>query len=430
MVTAIPGPRSQELQRRRLAAVSSGVSSALPVFLARAHGAIVVDVDDNAFIDLGAGIGVTTIGHTDDDVVEAARAQLGELIHGMFTITPYESYVRVAELLAERTPGDFAKKTVLVNSGAEAVENGVKIARKHTGRDGVAVLDHAYHGRTNLTMAMTFKNMPYRDGFGPFAGEIYRAPGSYPLQDGLSGPDAAARTIGYLEKSAGAANLACLVVEPIQGEGGFMVPAEGYLPALQEWCAANGIVFIADEIQSGIARTGRWFASEHFGIVPDLVLSAKGIAGGLPLAAVVGRAEIMDASHPGGLGGTFGGNPVACAASVAVFEAIESRGLLAEAQRIERTLKPALLELQSRYPVIAEVRGIGAMLAIELRDPAAGAPRADAVGSVVAAAAQQGVLVLTAGTAGNVIRFLPSLVITDAQLLDAVGVLDAAFAAL
>jgi 4-aminobutyrate aminotransferase/(S)-3-amino-2-methylpropionate transaminase len=267
--------------------------------------------------------------------------------------------------------------------------------------------------------------MPYRDGFGPFAGEIYRAPNSYPLHDGLSGADAAARTIAYLEKSAGAANLACLVVEPIQGEGGFVVPADGYLPALQEWCTANGIVFIADEIQSGMARTGRWFASEHFGLVPDLVLSAKGIAGGLPLAAVVGRAEMMDASHPGGLGGTFGGNPVACAASVAVFEAIESRGLLAEGARIEATLKPALESLRAAHPVIAEVRGIGAMLAIELADPQTGEPRADVVAAVAAGAAKQGVLLLTAGTSGNVIRFLPSLAITDEQLLDAVSVIDA-----
>jgi 4-aminobutyrate aminotransferase/(S)-3-amino-2-methylpropionate transaminase len=423
LVTEIPGPRSVELQQRRLAAVSGGASSAVPVFLDRAHGAIVTDVDGNAYIDLGAGIGVTTIGHTDDDVVEAARAQLGDLVHGMFTITPYESYVRVAELLAEHTPGDFAKKALLVNSGAEAVENGVKIARKHTGRQGVAVLDHAYHGRTNLTMAMTFKNMPYRDGFGPFAGEIYRAPNSYPLHDGLSGEAAAARTIAYLEKNAGAANMACLVVEPIQGEGGFVVPADGYLPALQAWCAENGIVFIADEIQSGMARTGRWFASEHFGLVPDLVLSAKGIAGGLPLAAVVGRAEIMDSSHPGGLGGTYGGNPVACAASIAVFEAIERRGLLAEGARIETTLTRALDGLRARHPVIAEIRGRGAMIAIELNDPVSQEPRAVVVAAVAAGAAKQGVLLLTAGTYGNVIRFLPSLAITDEQLLDAVSVI-------
>jgi 4-aminobutyrate aminotransferase/(S)-3-amino-2-methylpropionate transaminase len=430
VVTAIPGPKSVALQERRRAVVSDGVSSALPVYIEKAHGAIVVDVDGNAFLDLGAGIGVTTIGHTDDSVVAAAREQLGDVIHTLFTITPYEEYVRVAELLSLHTPGSHAKKTVLVNSGAEAVENGVKIARKYTGRSGVAVLEHAYHGRTNLTMAMNFKAMPYSLGFGPFAGDVYRAPNSYPLHDGLSGADAAARTIGYFEKTVGAADLACLVVEPIQGEGGFVVPADGYLPALQEWCTANGIVFIADEIQSGMARTGAYFASEHFGLVPDLVLIAKGIAGGLPLAAVTGRAEIMDAAQPGGLGGTFGGNPVACAAAIAVFDSIESHGLLAEAARIESVLKPALLALQQKHPVVAEVRGIGAMLAIELNDPATHAPRADLVSAVAAEAAQHGLLVLTAGTYGNVLRFLPSLAITDAQLADAVEVLDACFAAL
>lgn len=428
VVTAIPGPKSQALHARREAVVSAGVSSALPVYIERAHGAILVDVDGNAFVDLGAGIGVTTVGHTVDPIVQAAREQLGDVLHTLFTITPYEEYVRVCELLAEHTPGDHAKKSVLVNSGAEAVENGVKIARKYTGRAGVAVLEHAYHGRTNLTMAMNFKAMPYNVGFGPFAGDVYRAPSSYPLHDGLSGADAATRTISYLEKTVGAADLACLVVEPIQGEGGFMVPAEGYLPALQEWCTANGIVFIADEIQSGMARTGAYFASEHFGYVPDLVLSAKGIAAGLPLAAVTGRAEIMDAAHAGGLGGTFGGNPVACAAAVAVFEHIERDGLLAEAQRIEATLTGELAELAKRFDIIAEVRGKGAMIAIEFVDPATGAPRADVPGKVAAFAAQQGVLVLTAGTYGNVIRFLPSLAITDEQLRDAVSVIGDALA--
>jgi len=430
VVTAIPGPKSVALQERRNAVVSDGVSSALPVYIEKAHGAILVDVDGNAFVDLGAGIGVTTIGHTDDAVVAAAREQVGDVIHTLFTITPYEEYVRVAELLAEHTPGDFPKKTVLVNSGAEAVENGVKIARKYTGRRGVAVLEHAYHGRTNLTMAMNFKAMPYAVGYGPFAGDVYRAPNSYPLHDGLSGEAAAARTIAYLEKTVGAADLACLVVEPIQGEGGFIVPADGYLPALQEWCTANGVVFIADEIQSGMARTGKYFASEHFGLVPDMVLSAKGIAGGLPLAGVTGRAEIMDASQPGGLGGTFGGNPVACAASVAVFDRIEKDGLLAEGERIEKALKAGLEGLRAKYPIIADVRGVGAMIAIELADPETHAPRADAVNAIAAAAAQQGVLVLTAGTYGNVLRFLPSLAITDEQLADAVDVLDSCFAAL
>ena len=430
VVTAIPGPKSQAIHERRLAVVPVGVTAALPVYIERAHGAIVVDVDGNQFIDLGAGIGVTTIGHTDDAVVAAASEQLANLTHTLFTITPYESYVRVAELLAEHTPGDFAKKTVLVNSGAEAVENGVKIARKFTGRNGVAVLDHADHGRTNLTMAMNFKAAPYATGFGPLAGDVYRAPNSYPFHDGLSGAEAAKNTISYLEKTVGAADLACLVVEPIQGEGGFVVPADGYLPALQEWCTANGVIMIADEIQSGMARTGAYFASEHFGWVPDMVLSAKGIAGGLPLAGVTGRAEIMDSAQPGGLGGTFGGNPVAAAAAVAVFDQIESKGLLAEAARIEGVLRPGLVALQSKYPIIGDVRGIGAMIAIELVDPATHEPASDAVNAIAAFAAQKGVLLLTAGTYGNVLRFLPSLAISDDLLTEALGVIDEAFAAL
>jgi 4-aminobutyrate aminotransferase/(S)-3-amino-2-methylpropionate transaminase len=430
VVTAIPGPKSEELHRRRLAVVPAGVNSALPVYIERAHGAILVDVDGNQFVDLGAGIGVTTIGHTDDAVVAAASEQLTRLTHAAFTITPYEGYVRVAELLAKHTPGDHAKKTVLQNSGAEAVENGVKIARKYTGRGGVAVLDHAYHGRTSLTMAMTFKAMPYASGFGPFPGDIYRAPNSYPYRDGLSGADAAKRTIAYLEKSVGASDLACLIVEPIQGEGGFQVPADGFLPALQEWCTANGIVFIADEIQSGMARTGAYFASEHFGVVPDMVLSAKGIAGGLPLSAITARAEIMDASHAGGLGGTFGGNPVSAAAAVAVFEQIESAGLLAKAQHIGDVLRPGLLELQKKYDVIGDVRGIGAMNAIELVLPGTQDPNSAALGSIVAFAAQRGVLLLTAGTYGNVLRFLPSLAISDELLHESLEVIDEALAAL
>ena len=430
MVTAVPGPKSQELHQRRLAVVPPGVSSALPVYIERAHGAIIVDVDGNQFIDLGAGIGVTTIGHTNDAVVEAATRQLRDFTHTLFTVTPYESYVRVAELLAQHTPGDHAKRTVLVNSGAEAVENGVKIARKHTGRNGIAVLEHAYHGRTNLTMAMNFKAAPYSTGFGPFAGDVYRAPSSYPFHDGLSGADAAANTISYLEKTVGAADLACLVVEPIQGEGGFMVPADGYLPALQEWCTANGIVFIADEIQSGMGRTGKYWASEHLGLVPDMILSAKDIAGGLPLAGVTGRAEIMDSAQPGGLGGTFGGNPVSAAAAIAVFEQIESNDLLAEGVRIGNTLTTALLELQEKYPVIGDVRGIGAMIAIELVQPGTRDPNPAAVAALASHAAQNGVLVLTAGTYGNVLRFLPSLAISDELLLEAVGVLDEGFAQL
>ncbi len=434
IVTAVPGPASQALHERRLAVVPTGVSSALPVYIARANGAILVDVDGNQFVDFGAGIGVTTVGHTETAVVGAAAEQLQDVIHTLFTITPYEEYVRVAELLAQHTPGDHAKKTVLVNSGAEAVENGVKIARKHTGRRAVAVLDHAYHGRTNLTMAMNYKAAPYATGFGPFAGDVYHAPNSYPYRDGLTGAEAAARTIAYLEKVVGAADLACLVAEPIQGEGGFMVPAEGYLTALQEWCTANGVVFIADEIQSGMARTGAYYASEHFGLVPDLVLSAKGIAGGLPLAAVTGRAEIMDSAQPGGLGGTFGGNPVAAAAAIAVFEEIEKNDLLAEGRRIEATLTAALRGLQEKYDIIGDVRGIGAMVAIELVQPGTAettkVPNPEAVSKIVAFAAQQGVLLLNAGTYGNVLRFLPSLAVSDALIADAISVIDDAFASL
>jgi 4-aminobutyrate aminotransferase/(S)-3-amino-2-methylpropionate transaminase len=434
VVTAIPGPRSIALHERRLAVVPVGVGTALPVYIERANGAILVDADGNQFIDLGAGIGVTTVGHTSARVVEAAAAQLGQVTHTLFTVTPYEQYVRVAELLAQHTPGDFAKKTVLVNSGAEAVENAVKIARKYTRRTGVAVLEHAYHGRTNLTMAMNFKAAPYSTGFGPLAGDVYRAPNSYPYHDGLSGAEAAARTIGYLEKTVGAYDLACLVVEPIQGEGGFVVPADGYLPALQKWCTDNGVVFIADEIQSGMARTGAYFASEHFGLVPDMVLSAKGIAGGLPLAGVTGRAEIMDSALPGGLGGTFGGNPVAAAAAVAVFEQIESDDLLAEATRIEQTLVTGLEALAAKYDIIGDIRGVGAMIAIELVQPGTGfttkEPNPKAVDAIVAYAASQGVLVLNAGTYGNILRFLPSLAISDALLVDALGVLDEAMATL
>src|SRR3954447_8799377 len=434
VVTAVPGPKSQALHARRVKVVPPGVHSALPVYIERASGAILRDVDGNQFIDLGAGIGVTTVGHGRESVVDAAKAQLDSFLHTLFTITPYESYVRVAELLAEHTPGTFEKRTVLVNSGAEAVENGVKLARKYTGRRAVAVLEHAYHGRTNLTMAMNYRAMPYAAGFGPLAGDVYHAPSSYPYRDGLSGDGAAARTIGYLEKHVGAADLAALVVEPIQGEGGFQTPAEGYLPALQEVATANAVVLIADEIQSGMGRTGRYFASEHFGLVPDLVLSAKGIAAGLPLAGVTGRAEIMDVAQPGGLGGTFGGNPVAAAASVAVFDLIEKDDLLAEADRIGGTLSRGLTALQERFDIIGDIRGRGAMIAIELVQPGTAgttkAPNPEAVTKLAAHAAQNGVLLLTAGTWGNVLRFLPSLAISDELLEDALGVLADGFASL
>ena len=433
LVTAIPGPKSQALMARRNAVVSAGVGTSLGVFIERAHGAVIVDVDGNQLLDFGGGIGVTTVGHTDDAVVAAAKEQLDRVTHTLFTVTPYEEYVRVCELLAKHTPGDFAKKSVLVNSGSEAVENGVKIARKYTGRRAIAVLEHGYHGRTNLTMTMNFKPFPYATGMGPLASDIFHAPNSYPFRDGLTGEEAAARTILYLEKHVGAVDLAALVAEPIQGEGGFMVAAEGYFTKLQEWCTANGVVMIADEVQSGIARSGHFYASEIHGWVPDLVLTAKGIAGGLPIAAVTGRAEIMDSVHAGGLGGTFSGNPISCAAAIAVLESLEDGSRLKEAQRIEKTLVSGLTKLQAKHPIIGDIRGRGAMIAIEFVVPGTAetskTPETDVVAFVVNYAAQQGVLLLNAGTYGNVVRFLPSLAMTDALIEDALGVLDEALTA-
>jgi 4-aminobutyrate aminotransferase/(S)-3-amino-2-methylpropionate transaminase len=429
LVTPIPGPVSQELAARKQAAVASGVGATMPVFAAEAAGGIVVDVDGNHLIDLGSGIAVTTVGNSAPRVVDAVREQVGRFTHTCFMVTPYEGYVAVAEKLNELTPGDHEKTTALFNSGAEAVENAVKIARVHTGKDAVVVFDHAYHGRTNLTMAMTAKNMPYKNGFGPFAGEVYRAPMSYPLRDGLTGAEAAARAIDVIEKQVGAANLACVVIEPIQGEGGFVVPARGFLPALADWCRANGVLFVADEIQAGFCRTGTWFAVEDEGVVPDLVTTAKGIAGGLPLAAVTGRAEVMDAVHAGGLGGTYGGNPVACAAALGAIEEMQTADLNARAREIGELMRARLEALEAAHPVIAEVRGRGAMMAIELTRPGTLEPDPERTARVAAYCHAHGVVVLTCGTWGNVFRFLPPLSISDELLEDAFSVVAEAFTA-
>ncbi|MCL3860212.1 4-aminobutyrate--2-oxoglutarate transaminase [Actinotalea sp. K2] len=424
--TAVPGPRSTALHDRRRTAVAAGVSSTLPVYVERAGGGVVVDVDGNSFIDLGSGIAVTSVGSAAPAVVRAVSAQVEDFTHTCFMITPYEEYVQVCEALARLTPGDHEKRSILVNSGAEAVENAVKIARRATGRPAVVVLDHAYHGRTNLTMAMTAKAMPYKTGFGPFAGEVYRVPGSYPLREPvpLSGAEAAARTTATIEKQVGADQVAALVVEPIQGEGGFVVPAPGFLPALADWCTRQGVLLVADEVQTGFARTGAMFACDHEGVVPDLVTLAKGIAGGLPLAAVTGRAAIMDAVHPGGLGGTFGGNPLACAAALATFAMIAEHDLTGAARRIEAVAMPRLRDLARRAPQVAEVRGRGAMLALELVRPGTLEPDAAETARVARECAQQGVLVLTCGTYGNVVRLLPPLVIEHDLLREALDVLD------
>lgn len=428
LVTSLPGPRSQELLARKAAAVAAGVGHSVPIEAVAAGGGVIVDADGNSLIDLGSGIAVTTVGNAHPRVVAAVQAQVAQFTHTCFMISPYESYVAVAEALNRVTPGDHEKKSALFNSGAEAVENAVKIARKHTGKQAVVAFDHGYHGRTNLTMALTAKSMPYKSGFGPFAPEIYRAPLSYPFRDKLTGPEAAKRSISMIEKQIGADNLAAVVIEPIPGEGGFIVPAPGFLPAIVQWCRDNNVVFIADEVQTGFGRTGAMFASDHEGIVPDLITTAKGIAGGLPLAAVTGRAEIMDASHAGGLGGTYGGNPIACAAAVATIEAFENDGLIERAHDVGAIVTSRLTALQATDPRIGDVRGRGAMVAAEFVDPATGEPDAALTGRVAKACIAQGVIVLTCGTYGNVIRFLPPLSITDELLTEGLDVLAEALA--
>ncbi len=430
LVTSIPGPKSVELSKRRVAAVSRAVGVTMPVFAARAAGGIIEDVDGNRLIDLGSGIAVTTIGNSSPRVVEAVRAQVADFTHTCFMVTPYEGYVAVAEHLNRLAPGPSEKRTALFNSGSEAVENAVKIARSYTGKTAVAAFNHAYHGRTNLTMALTAKSMPYKSGFGPFAPEVYRVPVSYPYRDGLidkewgtNGELPAERALTVIDKQIGAANLAAIIIEPILGEGGFIVPAPGFLPALREWCTENNVVFIADEIQSGFARTGTMFACDDEGIEPDLITIAKGVADGLPLSAVTGRAEIMDAPHVGGLGGTYGGNPVACAAALATIETIELDGLLDRAKRIEALMKDKLGHMQADDDRIGDVRGRGAMIAVELVKSGTADPDPELTKTLVAKAHAQGVVVLSCGTFGNVLRFLPPLTISDELLLEGLDVL-------
>ena len=424
LVTEIPGPRSRALMERRRGAVSAGVGGTMPIFVAGAGGGVVVDVDGNSLIDLGSGIAVTSVGNAAPKVVENVRRQVGAFTHTCFMVSPYESYVAVCEQLNALTPGDHAKRSALFNSGAEAVENAVKIARAHTRRQAVVAFEHGYHGRTNLTMALTAKNMPYKHTFGPFAPEVYRVPLSYPYRDGLTGAQAAARAIGRIDKEIGAENVAAIVIEPIAGEGGFIVPAEGFIPELVEYAHAGGIVFVADEVQTGLCRTGDWFASEHEGVVPDLITTAKGIAGGLPLAAVTGRAEIMDSVHVGGLGGTYGGNPVACAAALGALEEMRENDLAGAARRIGSILIPRLGELAARTERIGEVRGRGAMVAIELVRPGTTEPDPGATAAVAKACHGSGVVVLTAGTYGNVLRLLPPLTIPEHLLHEALGVVE------
>jgi 4-aminobutyrate aminotransferase/(S)-3-amino-2-methylpropionate transaminase len=430
--TPIPGPRSRALAERRSAAVARGVSTTLPVFVDAAGGGVLVDVDGNSLIDFGSGIAVVNVGNAAPAVVDAVQGQVAAFTHTCFMVTPYEGYVAVCEELARLTPGDHEKRSALFNSGAEAVENAVKVARAHTGRRAVVAFEHAYHGRTNLTLALTAKNMPYKQSFGPFAPDVHRMPMAYPFRwptgPQRCGPEAAAQVATAIESQIGATNVAAVVVEPIQGEGGFVVPGEGFLPALADLCRRAGIVLVADEVQTGFGRTGAWFASEHEGIVPDLVATAKGIAGGLPLSAVTGRAEIMDAVHAGGLGGTYGGNPLACAAALAAIRTIEDQDLVGAARRIEAVTAPRLRALQQRFPVIGDVRGRGAMLAVELVRPGTTEPDAAVTQQVAKACHARGLVVLTAGTYGNVLRFLPPLVMPEHLLVEGLDVVEEAFA--
>ena len=422
--TEIPGPQSRAMHARRREAVTAAVPSVLPVYVKAAGGGIIVDADGNQLIDLASGVGVSTVGNANPKVVDAVTQQISAFTHTAFFVTPYEGYVEVCEKLNSLTPGDHAKRTALFNSGSEAVENAVKVARKATGRQAIVVLEHAYHGRTNLTLAMTAKAAPFKTGFGPLASEIYRVPASYPYRDRLTGEEAATRVIAAIETQIGASEVAGIVVEPIQGEGGFIVPAPGYLTALQAFARANGILLIADEVQSGSGRTGAWFASEHEEIIPDLVAIGKGIGGGLPLSAVTGRAELMDAVQPGGLGGTYGGNPAACAAALAAIEEIIGNGLLEAARKIGET---AVSRFQAAQELpgspIGDIRGRGAMIAIELVKPGTKTPAPELARAVARLCHEQGVLVLVTGTSGNVIRLLPPLVIGQDLLQEGLDIL-------
>lgn len=440
LATAIPGPRSQALHAERQAQVTDGFGIALPVFVERADGGILADVDDNRLIDFASGIAVTSIGASHPRVRERVAAQLERFTHTCFMVTEYESFTQVARWLNEHTPGDFEKRTALFSTGAEAVENAVKIARSATGRPKVLVFDEAYHGRSLLTMAMTAKENPYRLNFGPFPAEIVRAASANPLRPGsgtpaagtnddagaTSGADVTTAALASVEATLaehGADAFAAMVIEPIQGEGGFVVPAPGFLKGLRDIADRHGIVLVIDEIQAGMGRTGTLFASEHEGIAGDITLSAKALAGGLPLSAVTGRADLMNAVHAGGLGGTYAGNPLACEAALAVFEAFEDGSLLANARSIEAAAREVLEPLVAGTDIVADFRGRGAMLALEFADRDTLAPRADLAKEISARCHAQGVLTLTCGTHGNVIRLLPPLVIGDELLRDGLAVL-------
>lgn len=437
LATEIPGPRSQALRDRRTVAVPKGVGASSPIAVVHADNAVISDVDGNRLIDFAGGIGVLNAGHRHPALVAAVRHQLDHLTHACFAVAAYEPYIAVAERLNRITPGSHQKRTVLVNTGAEAIENAVKIARAATGRSAIVVFQHAFHGRTNLTMAMTAKAMPYKKGFGPFAPEIYRVPYPYCYRCPSGTPPAS----GCCQASAGywdqiftglvdPSQVAAIVMELEIGEGGFIPAPTDAVTAIAEFAKQHGILFVADEIQTGFGRTGRLFASDHHGLVPDLIVTAKSLAGGLPLAAVTGRADIMDAVHPGGLGGTYGGNPLACAAALAVLDVIEKERLVERGKNVGDRIRDRFDRLAATFPSIGDVRGLGAMLALELvKDRATKEPDKDLTAKIQKLALERGLLILTTGTYGNVIRVLVPLTVEDAVLDEGLDILEAAFVA-
>jgi 4-aminobutyrate aminotransferase/(S)-3-amino-2-methylpropionate transaminase len=424
--TEIPGPKSRALMERRRGAVSSGVGITTPMFVHEAKGALLTDVDGNTFIDFGGGIGVMNVGHADPRVVAAVKEQVERFTHTSFYVTEYEPYIELAERLNSLIPGDFEKRSFFVNSGAEAVENAVKIARSYTKRPAILAFENAFHGRTLLAMSLTSKANPYKKSFGPFAPEIYRVPAPYPYR----GPSEE-EWFTLFERALvniDVGSVAAAIVEPVAGEGGFIPFPDSCLRRLREFCDEYGILLIADEIQTGFGRTGKMFCVEHSGVVPDLLTTAKSLGGGLPIGGVTGKAEIMDSVHVGGLGTTYGGNPLACAAALAVLEAFEEEDLLSRADVIGERVMGAMREIQERHPdFVGDVRGRGAMAAMELvKDPESKTPDKERTAKIVEAALQEGLLLLTAGQYSNVIRTLMPFVITDEELEEGLSILGRA----
>ena len=427
--TEIPGPKSRALMVRREAAIPRGPYHATPLFAAKAEGAVIEDVDGNRFIDFAGGIGCLNMGHRAPRVVAAIREQLEKYLHLCFSVTPYESYIAVAEKLNALAPGKFAKKTFIINTGAEAVENAIKIARAYTKRPAVICFEDAFHGRTLLTMSLTSKTHPYKAGFAPFASDIYRIPFAYAYrgEKGATAETFARHLENAFKRIVAPESVAAVIAEPVLGEGGFVVPPRDYFRILHGICRKHGIVFIADEVQSGIGRTGKWFASEHFGIEPDLITTAKSLGGGLPIAAVTGRAEIMDAPGVGGLGSTFAGNPLSCVAALAAIETIEKEGLLARSTAIGKRFEERARGWQKKWPLVGDVRGLGAMCAIELvRNPDTREPADTETKEVARYCYEHGLITITAGTYDNIMRILVPLAVSDEQFDEGLGVLEAA----